>query len=65
MKGWEKKLVPISFVLAGAMFFVPALKSFIKGQPLDVTLLGLAVVCLVIGVVVGRKARDGSGPPSA
>lgn len=56
MKVWEKKLVPISFILAGALFLVPALKSVIKGQPLDLTFLGLAVVCLVIGVVVGRKS---------
>lgn len=65
MKVREKKLVPILFALAGVLFLIPAVKSVIKGQPLDVTFIGLAVVCLVLGVVLGRQARGGSGPPSA
>jgi hypothetical protein len=40
-------------------------KPVIKGQPLNVALLGVGVVSLVLGIATWRKSGDGSGPPSA
>jgi hypothetical protein len=66
MKAWENKLVTILFAFAGVLFLLVAVvKPVIKGQPLNVLYLGLGVVCLIVGVVVGRRSGDGSGPPSA
>jgi hypothetical protein len=66
MKVWEKKLVPIGFAFAGVLFlFVAVVKPVIKGQPLNVALLGVGVLSLVLGIATWRKSGDGSGPPSA
>ena len=65
---WKNKLVPILFALAGVLFLVPTVKSVIKGQPLNLPNLILALVCLVFalifGIVGGRRSGDASGPPS-
>lgn len=65
MKVWERKLVPVSFVVSSVLFLFAALKPVIKGQPLDVTFLGVGVVCFVVGIATWRRSGDGSGPPSA
>ncbi len=63
--GWEKKIVPVSFAFSTVLFLLAALKPVIKGQPLNVTFLGVAVACLVLAIATWQKSGDGSGPSSA
>lgn len=66
MKVWEHKLIATLFALAGVLNLVAgAVKPAIKGEPLNLTFLGVGVVCLVLSVVVGRKSGSGPAPPSA
>lgn len=66
MKVWGPKLVTTGFAFAGVLNLVAgAVKPAIKGEPLNVTFLGVGVVCLVMSVVAGRKWGSGPAPPSA
>ena len=66
MKVWEKKLVPISFALAGVLFlFAAVVKPVIKGQPLNVAFLCVGVLFLILGVATARKSGAGAGPRGA
>lgn len=64
MKAWEKKIVPVSLAVSAVASLVIVLKSFIKGQPLNVVFLGVAVVTFALAIATWRKYRDGSGPAS-
>ena len=67
MKFWKKNLVPILFAIGGVFSLVPAMKSLIKGEPLNETFLVLAINYFVLAVVffaVGRKSGNRSGPPN-
>ncbi|MDP3773142.1 MAG: hypothetical protein Q8Q85_02650 [Gemmatimonadales bacterium] len=66
MKVWGPKLVTTGFALAGVLSLVAGgVKPAIKGEPLNVTFLGVGVFWLVLSVVVGRKSGSGPAPPSA
>jgi hypothetical protein len=63
MKPWERKIAPLGFVVAGALFVVAAVVPAIKGQPLDATFLALGVVFAILGVALWRKSGDSTAPP--
>lgn len=65
MKIWEKRIVPVSFVLSAMLFVFAALKPVIKGQRLNAAFLAIGVLCLILGIATWRKPADRSDPPSA
>jgi hypothetical protein len=65
MKVLKNNLVTILFVLASALFLVPAVvKPVITGEPPNHTFLVLALAASVFAFIAGRKSTAGSGPPS-
>lgn len=59
----QRKFAKWGFFVAGVLSMVAALVPLLRGQPMNVTFLGVAVVCLVLGVATGRKGAGGHTDP--
>lgn len=57
-------IIRFGIILAGAFFLFAALKPAFTGDSLNATFLLLGAVCIVLGVVIGRKS-DGTPPTGA
>ena len=51
------------FFVAGVLFMVAVLVPLLRGRPMNVTFLGVAVVCLVLGVATARKGGGSHSNP--
>ena len=62
------KIIPICLVLVGVSVVVLAVKTLVKGTPVDVVtiVLGMSFVPLLIVFMAARRKKSGgaSGPPS-
>lgn len=65
MRVWKQRFGPAAFALAGILFLVAAVMPVINGRPLNVACLGVGVLCLFLGIAIGRKSRGGAAPPAA
>jgi len=69
MKNWKSWIVPLLLALMAVVLLITAVvKPLTRGEPLNYSVLFLAVVFLTLAVVSfarGRKSGGGSGPPSA
>ena len=61
----KQRLIRTAFALVGVISLIAALLPAIKGEPPNVTFLGVAVFWLIMFVVAGRKPGSGAGGPSA
>ena len=65
MKTWERRIVPVGFAVAGAMFLFAAFKPVVTHQPLNVAFLVTGIACLILGLALLRRRDDGTSPPGA
>jgi hypothetical protein len=59
----QRNFASWGFFVAGVLSMVAALVPLLRGQSMNVTFLGVAVVCLVLGVATGRKGGGGHPDP--
>lgn len=64
MKTWERRIVPVGFSVAGALFLFAAFKPVLAHQPLNVAFLVIGIVCLILGLSLLPRGNGGASPPS-
>lgn len=64
MKPWERKVAPLGFLLAAALFIVAALLPLARQQAVNVAFLAVAILFGIIGGVAWRKSGSGQPPES-